>query len=90
MGRDQLRSFFQKDFFNVIGTTIEQLSEGMAVSEDFKAFLTNFYTDALASFLINWIREKNHSNKEKMVQYISVTLYGTIEQVLKKAEKGFA
>jgi Transcriptional regulator len=87
MGRDELKSFFQKDFFNVIGSTVEQLSEGMSVSEDFKVFLINFYTDALASVLIGWIRDKDHNNKEKMVQYVSVTLYDTIKQVLEKAQE---
>lgn len=62
----------------------------MSVSEDFRVFLTNFYTDALASVLISWIRDKDHSNKEKMVQYISMTLYGTIKQVLEKAETKLA
>ena len=87
MGRDGLKNFFKKDFINVIGSTVEQLSEGMSVSEDFKLFLINFYTDALASVLISWIRDKDHSNKEKMVQYISVTLYDTIKPVLEKAER---
>ena len=86
LGRDELKIFFQKDFLNVIGRTVEQLSEGMSVSGDFKVFLINFYTDALASVLINWIRHKDHSDKEKMIQYISVTLYGTIKQVLERAQ----
>lgn len=86
MGRDGLKSFFKKDFINVIGSTVEQLSEGMSVSQEFKLFLINFYTDALASVLIGWIRDKDHINKEKMVQYISVTLYGTIKLALEKAE----
>lgn len=87
LGRDELKIFFRNDFLSMIGSTVEQLSEGMSVSEDFKVFLINFYTDALASVLINWIRDKDHRNKEKMVQYVSVTLYSTIKQVLEKAEK---
>ena len=87
LGRDELKTFFRKDFLNVIGSTVEQLSEGMSVPEDFKVFLINFYTDALASVLIGWIRDKDHSKKEKMVQYVSVTLYSTIKQVLEKAER---
>lgn len=86
LGRDELKIFFQKDFLNVIGSTVEQLSEGMSVSEDFKAFLINFYTEALASVLVDWIRDKDYSDKEKMVKYVSLTLYSTIKQVLERAE----
>lgn len=86
LGRDELKIFFQKDFLNVIGSTVKQLSEGMSVSEDFKGFLINFYTEALASVLIDWIRDKDYSDKEKMVQYVSVILYSTIKQALERAE----
>lgn len=86
LGRDQLKRFFQKDFFALIGSIVNQLSERISVPEDYKAFLINFYTEALASLLIDWIQNKDHVDKEKVVKYISLTLFGTIEQALKKVE----
>lgn len=87
LGRDELKRFFQKDFFAVMGRIVEQLSEGMSVPEDYKAFLINFYTEAMASLLIDWIRNKDHCDKEKIIQYISLTLYGTMKQALEGAER---
>jgi probable dihydroxyacetone kinase regulator len=87
LGRDELKRFFQKDFFSVIGNIVDQLSVGMIIPEDYKAFLVNFYTEALASLLIDWIRNKENRDKQKMIKYISLTLYGSIKQVLEKAEK---
>ena len=87
LGRDELKQFFQKDFFSVIGGIVDQLSEGMSVPEDYKTFLVNFYTEALASLLIDWIRNKENGDKEKYIQYVSVTFYGTIKQALERAEK---
>ncbi len=87
LGRDELKRFFQKDFFSVIGGIVDQLSEGMNIPEDYKAFLVNFYTEALASLLIDWVRNKENRDKQKMIQYISLTLYGTIKHALEKAEK---
>jgi len=86
LGRDELRRFFQKDFLSVIGTIVNQLSEGKVIPEDYKRFLVNFYTEALASLLIDWIRNKEMMDKQKMVDYISITIYGTIKQALEKAE----
>ena len=85
-GRDELKLFFQKDFFSVIGSIVEKISEGMNVSTDFKKFLINFYTESLAALLIDWIRTKNYKNKEQIVKYISITLEGTIKQALQRAE----
>ena len=86
LGRDELKRFFQKDFFSVIGNIVGQLSSSMNIPEDYKSFLINFYTEALASLLIDWIRNKENRDKEKMIKYISVTLYGTIKQILENAE----
>lgn len=53
LGRDELKRFFQKDFLSIIDNLIDTLSEGLTVPEDYKKFLTNFYTEALASQLID-------------------------------------
>lgn len=87
LGRDALKGFFQNDFFALIGNIVNQLSSEMNVPEDYKKFLINFYTESLASLLIDWIRKKEEGDKEKFVTYISLTLHGTIEQALERAEK---
>lgn len=86
LGRDELKRFFQKDFFSVIGNIAEQLSEGMAVPEDYKEFLVIFYTEALASLLISWIRNQGMWDKQKMIQYVSITLFGAMKQALERAK----
>ena len=87
LGRDELKRFFQKDFFSVIGTIVEQLADGKHIPEDYKAFLVNFYTEALASLLIDWIRNREEYDKQKMIQYMSLTLYGTMQRALEQAEE---
>ena len=90
LGRDELKRFFQKDFFSVIGNIVGQLSDGMVIPEDYKAFLINFYTEALALQLIDWIQNKENNSendKDEMIKYVSLTLYGSIKQILERAEK---
>jgi hypothetical protein len=86
LGRDELKRFFQKDFFSVISSIVDQLSERKNIPEDYKEFLVNFYMEALASLLIDWIRNKEKRDKQKMIKYLSLTLYGSIKQILEKAE----
>ncbi|MFT4143736.1 MAG: TetR/AcrR family transcriptional regulator C-terminal domain-containing protein [Mobilitalea sp.] len=87
LGRDELKRFFQKDFYSVVSSIVEQLSEGLAVPEDYKSFLTNFYTEAIASLLIDWLRNKEHRDKQKTINYVSITLFGSMKQILEKAER---
>ncbi|NBI05509.1 TetR family transcriptional regulator [Senegalia massiliensis] len=87
LGRNELKHFFQKDFLSIVGNIVEQLSENMDVPSDYKIFIINFYTEALAALLISWIQDKDHKDKEDMVKYISITLYETIKQALKTAER---
>lgn len=89
IGRDELKRFFQNDFLSIVTSIVEQLSEGKTIPDDYKKFLINFYTEAIASLIVNWIRNKETCDKQKMVQYVSLTLYGTLEQVLKKAQDEF-
>ena len=91
LGRDELKRFFYKDFYSVIGNIVDQLSEGMAVPEDYRMFLTSFYTEALASLLIDWIQNKEipgkeNRSKETLVQYIFLSLSG-MKQDLERGEK---
>ncbi len=86
IGRDELKRFFQKDFFGVIESIVDHLSEGMNVSQGYKSFLVNFYTEALASLLIDWIRNKDNLDKETLIKYLSVTLIGSVKTALERAE----
>ncbi|SHK11351.1 transcriptional regulator, TetR family [Anaerocolumna jejuensis DSM 15929] len=86
LGRDELKRFFQKDFFSFVENIITQLSEGKNIPEDFKEFLITIYTESLASLLIEWLRNKEDRDREKFIRYISIAFYGTIEQVLSRAE----
>lgn len=89
LGRDELKRFFQKDFFYVIGNIVLQLSEGKKVPDDFKQFLIHTYTETFASLLIEWIQNTENRDREKFIRYMYITFYGTLEIALNNAEKEF-
>ena len=92
LGRDELSRFFHADFIDVCRSTIEKAAqmENITVSQDFKDFLSRFYTGAIADILLEWIVNKSIQDKEKNIQYISLILRSSIINALKEAqEKGF-
>ena len=85
LGRDELKRFLYKDFIGIFGNIIEKFSEGISVSYDYKVFLVEIYTETFASFLIDLIRSEKKNDKEKMIKYITFTLFGVIKPMLEKA-----
>lgn len=84
MGRDELQRFFYSDCIGITRSIIDQTEkiQGLAVPEDFKAFLSQFYTQAIAGMLLEWITDRSVRNRERTVQYISIILTSTLPTVL--------
>ena len=61
MGRDELRRFFYTDFIEITLSLVEQaeLHTGCQTDPEFKRFLAEFYTEALAGMLINLFKAKD-------------------------------
>lgn len=76
IGRDEMSRFFFADFIELttalIHTTEQEL--GVSVDEDYKAFLSVFYTEAFAGILIEWIKNRNARNRKKVTEYLSNTI----------------
>ena len=60
IGRDVMKRFFCADFIGILRTVIDGTEKelNLSVPEDFKLFLCNLYTEALAGILIDWFQDK--------------------------------
>lgn len=72
IGRDEMKHFFHSDFIAIISTLIDQADEKASkhLDPEFKKFLANFYTEALAGTLVDWARDKHARDKEKTIHYL--------------------
>ena len=72
IGRDEMKRFFYSDFIDIISTIINEADKTRErhLDPEFKNFLANFYTEALAGTLLDWAKEKNGRNKEKTILYL--------------------
>lgn len=89
VGRDELKRFFYADFIGISRSIIDKAEalEGLTVPEDFKTFLGQFYTEAIAGILMNWIVDRSVRHRDQTVQYISTIMRTSIPAALHEAAK---
>lgn len=88
VGRDELKQFFWNDFIEIMRSLINRTEklENLSVSDDFKMFLSQFYTEAIAGMLVDWILYPSVRDKEKIMQYIFIIIHSAIPNSLHSAD----
>lgn len=89
IGRDEMKRFFYNDFISVVKPIIESAEQEnqITLKPEFKQFVCEFYTEALAGILIEWIKKRDTRNKEEMIEHTSFILKLSINTILKEAPK---
>ncbi len=86
VGRDELKRFFYADFIEIMHTLVDSAEkiEQLSITEDFKAFLIQFYTEAITGILIEWIIDRSTRDREKTLQYVSTILRSAIPSAMRE------
>lgn len=94
VGRDELKRFFYNDFICIIGKIIDDYenSLNLAISDNFREFIVNFYTEAVAGMVINLFQysgSAEHStekyDRKKLIDYFSVIVHTSLPALLENA-----
>ena len=80
IGQKELKRFFYNDFFDIVSSLLEDAQKQFHVSleNEYKAFLTDFFTEAFAGILIEWIAKKDTMNKDKLILHLSATIKNSL------------
>ncbi|MGN0353656.1 MAG: TetR/AcrR family transcriptional regulator C-terminal domain-containing protein [Muricoprocola sp.] len=84
IGRDEMKRFFYSDFIEIVQSIVER-AEKMhqhTLKPEFKQFLCEFYTEALAGIFINWVKNREQCSREEVISYIFSILKSSITAVL--------
>ena len=84
IGRDEIKRFFYSDFIELASTQISNVekSYNRKFTPEYKQFLCNFYTEALAGILINWLKKRDQQDRVQMIEYISSTLKFSLNGII--------
>lgn len=84
VGRDELKRFFYQDFIGLIDRMVQETENGLSihVSDSFRSFLCDFYTEAIAGMLINLFQKPDEYDKTELLDYISAIIHTSLPTVL--------
>lgn len=70
VGRDTLEHFFRESTADVAKRAVEQQIKDTSASESDVVLITTFYTDALASMLVRWLKEPQGRTPEQIISLL--------------------
>lgn len=73
IGRDAMKQFLFADFMGVITSVIDAAVAKLdkEIDPGFKMYAAKFYAEALAGMLIDWAKERDKQDREKIVSYLT-------------------
>lgn len=88
LGKNELTRFLHTNFTELSDSIIERAASAahITVPQDFKDFLSKFFTGAIAGILVEWIENKSDQNREKTIQYLSLIFRCSITHILQEAK----
>ena len=84
VGRDELKRFFYQDFIGIIEQIIRNSEKelGVTITDHFRTFLTNLYTEGIAGMLINLFQNPDGYNHEEIIDYFTIMMKNSIPAVV--------
>lgn len=87
IGRSEMKRFFYADFVGVVRSVIDEAEHRLQTNVDpeFKEYVAKFYTEALAGMLLDWAMEKDRSDREKVINYLSRIIESALHSIQAEA-----
>lgn len=82
VSREQIEMYLYKLTYNLLIDVVNEKSVGMAVSDEDKKFIADFYKYAFVGIILNWIRNDMKEEPKQIVDRISVLIHGNITRTL--------
>ena len=88
IGRDELKRFFYNDFVTIVSNLISNTEKEckLTISDEFRVFICDFLTEAIAGMLLNAFQSKNVPSQAKIIRNISIIIE-SLPDILKRSIK---
>lgn len=82
VSREQIEIYLYKLTYNLLIDVVNEKSVGMAVTDEDKKFIADFYKYAFVGIMLNWIRNDMKEEPKQIVDRLSVLIHGNITRTL--------
>ena len=84
IGREELKRFFCADFREIVESVVRKSEQipGTELDSGYRDFLSQFYMEAIAGVLINWITDREYRDRETVIQYLVSTIRESLMGIL--------
>ena len=82
VSREQVELYLYKLTFNLLIGVIEEKAAGMAVSDEDKKFIADFYKYAFVGIMLELIRGGMKEDPKGIVEHLSILIHGDITRAL--------
>lgn len=85
VGREMLQQLFMKNTEAIMNRFVENLAVDIPAKQEHVRFITEFYTMALVSSCVQWLRKPDGRTPEDMLELLHVAVHGSVEAALKRS-----
>lgn len=87
LGRDEMRKFFINDFIDIIEISVKKCEDDLSihVSDDFRRYLCDFYSEGIASKIVERLKDENSFTMEQFSNYFKIIFSDSLPYILKKS-----
>ncbi len=87
LGRETLHKMFHQELSYLMGLFLADVGGERRVSDEFRAFLADFYIGALVSTVEEWLRRDIRLSEEQLLRYLRLTMADQIGEAFRRAEQ---
>ncbi len=87
LGHKHLRRFFYDGINRVILSMVNEYASDLNVPEEYKIFISHFYTLSVSGFIEHWFQEGLKEDPGEVIRLCEITMEGTIRAALERFQE---
>lgn len=82
VSREQVERYLYRLTYDLLIGVVEERAQGMAVSDEDKKFIADFYKFAFVGIMLDWIRNGMKDDPKRIIGRLSILIQGDITRAL--------
>ncbi len=90
VSREQVELYLHKLTYDLLIGVVEEEAQGLAVRQEDKEFIANFYKYALVGLMLDWVKDGMRQDPKAIITRLSTLVQGNVRTALERFRAGSA